>query len=123
MKYKGLILALGIMVISFAANAQSSIYFDPNNGVVGYAYGYGANLNAYNNAIYYGAVSPVRVLYVTGKGYGAIALGRNIYGGYVIGTSAGHPTLQEARYYANVGAMRAGATGSSLWIYTTWLDR
>jgi hypothetical protein len=123
MKLKGFILALGLIVISFAANAQSSVYFDRNNGAIGLAYGNPyVSATAYRTAISYGALYPVEVIKVNAKGYGAIVLGTNRYGGRVIGAAAGYSTLEAALHYANMGAIYNGAVYGSVRGYTTWYD-
>jgi hypothetical protein len=123
MKIKGFILALGIMLVSFVTNAQSSVFFDANSNIVGYAYGHNNVSNsAYNNAIRGGAVYPVQVLNIYSKGYGAIILGRNRYGGAVIGTAAGYRTLEQARYYAYNAAINSGALPTTTYVFANWFD-
>jgi hypothetical protein len=125
MNFKGLLIALGfVFMLSSVSVAQSAVYFDSSNGAIGFAYGnYNVNMNAYNNAKYFGAVYPVQILSVSGKGFGAIITGRNIYGGYVIGTAAGQASMEQAQYYAYYAAINSGAIPSSTRVFTSWFDR
>lgn len=119
--FKKVLFTLLLVFVFQFANAQSAVYFDRNTGAIGYAYGvYDADDYAYSNCVKYGGPSPVRVLYVRGKGYGAIVIGVNTNGRRVIGAAAGYPNSETARQIAWMACRNAGAV--DLAVFTTWRD-
>jgi hypothetical protein len=92
------------LCLGFIASAQSSMYVCTTTGVYWFCYGTTNVENcAYNKCIQYGGKTPVSAGYVSGKGYGAVAVGKKSNGGQAVGFAAGYSTQEDAdrmaRYY------------------------
>lgn len=91
-----MLLALLLCTVT-VIKAQSAIYVCSTTGVYGFCYGTtDVETCAYNKCLQYGGKTPQSGGYVSGKGYGAVAIGRNARGGQAVGFAAGYSTQEEA---------------------------
>jgi hypothetical protein len=115
-------LVLIIMMLSGnLLKAQTSVYVCSTTGTYGYCYGNNdVSTCAYNNCIAYGGETPYSILYVSSKGYGAIALGTSAYGSQVVGAAAGYQYLEDAKNRAVQECTSRG--GQNVYIDATFED-
>lgn len=114
---------VSLLLWSTASYSQTAVYMDANNGAYGYCYGnYDVSACAFNNCIKYGGENPHSVLKVNSKGYGAIALGKDMLGNRILGAAAGYQTLSEAKEVARRACINSGAMRNTVYIEDTFLD-
>ncbi|HCW08785.1 MAG TPA: hypothetical protein DGG95_15620 [Cytophagales bacterium] len=102
--------------------AQTAVYVCSTNGACGYCYGNSSVANcAYNKCIQEGGKTPLLVLSVARKGYGAIAVGRSATGAQIVGAAAGYQSQEEANRRALQECANRG--GNNARISDTFLDR
>jgi hypothetical protein len=124
---KKLFLAIftAVVIFNFTPNlfSQSAVYFCNQTGAYGFAYGYSYSTvfgKAMDACYNYGGTNPVLITSTEYRGYGAIALGKDINGNRVIGAAVGYSSLNEAKREA----IRACETygGYEVYISDTWND-
>jgi hypothetical protein len=116
--------AIIIFVAAPKLFSQSAVYFCTETGAYGFAYGYSYStaLDKALDACYnYGGTSPVLITSTEYRGYGAIALGKDINGYRVIGAALGYSSLSEAKREAIRTCENYG--GYDVYISDTWHDR
>lgn len=103
-------------------NAQTTVYVCTTNGAYGFCYGNNSTSGcAYNQCIKHGGQTPSVVLSHSGKGYGAIAVGKGSTGEQIVGASAGYDTLSGAMARAKEECARRG--GKNIYIDDTFHDK
>ena len=125
---KKLSFLLFFLVLSWMASdtlAQSAVYFCTETGAYAYAYGYDSYEQEVDDAAFdacleYGGTNPVLVVRTDSKGYGAIAIGVDEYGGRVIGAAVAWSTLDAAKKNAKKQCEDYG--GKNVEIKHTWND-
>jgi len=98
------VLIAAFLCFGTVARAQSAAYVCTSTGAYGFCYGVAdVEKCAYNKCLQYGGKTPSSAGYVSGKGYGAVAIGKKSNGGQAVGFAAGYRTQEEAdrmaRYY------------------------
>jgi hypothetical protein len=113
-----------VFILASQVYAQSAVYFCPETGAWGYAYGYAseskAKSAAYDKCVEYGGTDPRCIVSTKSKGYGAIAIGYNDDGDPVIGAACGYDTQSEAEDAAWQACSDEG--GDDIEIKKTWDD-
>lgn len=101
--------------------AQTAVYFCPNTGAVGYYIdNIYAKTYAYNACVNYGGTHPLQVVYGATGGYGAIAIGYDVFGNRVVGATVGYSTRISAEAAARTSCYQSG--GQSVYILDSWYD-
>lgn len=76
-KFEYTLIAL-FLCLNTVARAQSAMYVCTTTGTYGFCYGTAdVEKCAYNKCLQYGGKSPSSAGYVSGKGYGAVAVGKS----------------------------------------------
>lgn len=102
--------------------SQTTVYVCTTNGAYGYCYGNNSTSGcAYNHCIQHGGKTPSVILSHSGKGYGAIAIGKGASGEQIVGASAGYDTLSDAMTRAKEECARRG--GKNVYIDKTFHDK
>lgn len=110
------------LVFGLTAHTQSAAYVCTTTGAYGYCYGRAdVEKCAIDKCIQYGGKTPVSAGYVSGKGYGAIAVGKRSNGGQAVGFAAGFRTQEEADRMARHYCTQYG--GQSPYIDARFLDQ
>ena len=109
------------LAINSALSAQTTVYVCTSNGAYGYCYG---NKNtsgcAYNECIKHGGKTPSVILSHSGKGHGAIAIGKGANGEQIVGASAGYSNSSGAIARAKQECAKKG--GKGIYIDKTFFD-
>ncbi|MCI0474163.1 MAG: DUF4189 domain-containing protein [Ignavibacteria bacterium] len=126
MKKLFLIISAAAIITAFAPKlfSQSAVYFCTETGAYGFAYGYSYSTvfdKAIDACYNYGGSKPVLITSTEYRGYGAIALGKDINGSRVIGAAVGFTSLSEAKQEAIRQCENYG--GYDVYISDTWHDR